>query len=83
MGTIIAAIISLAGVAISAGVSSSSSKKAMAMQESAWREEMEQKERDRVERRRARAIQTFEDTINKSDQYKKFASSLWSGRRAA
>lgn len=79
---IIAGVVAL-GVGISAVVQSSSADKALNQQDKAWREQMDIEETQRKKDNQARAMQMFENTINRSTKYKQQTASLWSGRRAA
>jgi hypothetical protein len=81
MGSIIAAIIALAGVGISTAVSASSQNKALEQQESAWREQMDAENEQRKKDNQARAMKMFQNTVNQSSLYKNQVGSLWAGRK--
>ncbi len=80
---IIAGVVALAGVGISAAVQSSTASDALKQQDKAWREQMDIEETQRKEDNQARARQMAENTINRSTKYKQQVAGLWSGRRAA
>lgn len=80
MGTVIAAIIALAGVAISTSVSSSNQKKALNAENAAWREELAIEEKQRKVQNRAKQVETLQNSINKNQQLRQSTAKAWSGR---
>ena len=80
MELIVAAMISVAGIAFSTAVSSSQQEVAMSKQEQAWRDQLEAEEEEKRNARADRRRDRFQDMINKSGMYKKNVGALWGGR---
>jgi len=73
----------LGGAIGGAVISSRATKKAGELSYEAWREQMLKDEEQRKKDNLRESMKMFENTINRSQLYKKQTASLWSGRRAA
>ena len=78
--TIVAGIIALGGTVASGYFQAKALERANKMAHEDWREELRLNEEQRKKDNLRNTLKTFEDTINRSEIYKKNVGALWSGR---